>query len=188
MSSFSRLPISVDVSALKQSLIDHAFLFDQHPERRCSYASPHNGMTDIWVRYNQHDRIGPSFNDEHVPIWYPCIKHIPQVVPVVAQLMQFVAGEMLGGVLITKLPPGGKIARHIDYGWHAGYYDKFYIPIKNADGSVFAFDDGVINPEEGEVYWFDNSVPHWVENNSDEDRISMIVCIRTFERSLRETA
>ena len=57
--------------------------------------------------------------------------------------------------------------KYVDNGWHAGYYDKFYIPIQNADGAVFAFDDGVIAPKEGDVYWFDNSVPQWVENNSE---------------------
>lgn len=188
MSSFAKLPLTVGVEFLRLALQSQPELFDEYPERRCAYSSPHNGMTDIWVRYNSYDRMGPEFNDEHVPIWYPVIQQIPQVVPIVAQLMQFVAGEMLGGVLITKLPPGGRIEKHVDNGWHAGYYDKFYIPIQNADGAVFAFDDGVIAPKEGDVYWFDNSVPHWVENNSEEDRISMIVCIRTIERSLRESA
>ena len=74
---------------------------------------------------------------------------------------------------------------HKGYGW---VYDKFYVPIKNAKGSLFCFDDGVIEAEEGEVYQFDNSVPHWVENNSDEDRISMIVCVRTFQRSIHAAA
>jgi len=31
----------------------------------------------------------------------------------------------------------------------------------------------------GDAWWFDNSVVHWVENNTDSDRIAMIVCIRT---------
>lgn len=186
--SFFKLPFSVDVSELKASLERNIDLFDEHPERRTAYATPHNGMTDIWVRYNSHDRKGCTFNDEHVPIWYPCIRRIPEVLPVVGSVFSGVLGEMLGGVLITKLPPGGRIEKHVDGGWHAEYYDKFYVPIKNAKGSLFCFDDGVIEAEEGEVYQFDNSVPHWVENNSDEDRISMIVCVRTFQRSIHAAA
>jgi len=100
-------------------------------------------------------------------------------------VFNFVGGETLGGVLITKLPPSGIIDKHVDSGWHAGYYDKFYVPIQNANGSLFRFENGDIDAVEGEVYQFDNSVPHWVENNSDIDRISMVVCIRTFERSIR---
>jgi hypothetical protein len=93
--------------------------------------------------------------------------------------MHIVDGERLGGILITKLPAGGHIARHTDAGWHAQYYDKFYVPILNHKGSVFGFDDGIIEPELGEAWWFDNSNPHWVDNKSDCDRIAMIVCIRT---------
>lgn len=184
--SFLKLPLAVDVSELKASLERNSDLFDEHPERRTSYATPHNGMTDIWVRYNDAARKGVGFNDEHVPVWYPCINRIPEVIPVVGAVFSGVLGEMLGGVLITKLPPGGRIEKHVDSGWHAEYYDKFYVPIKNAKGSIFCFEDGVIEAEEGEVYAFDNSVPHWVENNSDEDRISMIVCVRTFQRSIHE--
>jgi len=186
--SFFKLPFVVNVAQLCKSLERNSDLFDQHPERRSAYSSPHNGMTDIWVRYNAYDRFGDGFNDEHVPVWYPCLRRIPQVLPVVFDIFQFVGGEMLGGVLITKLPAGGKIESHVDSGWHAGYYDKFYVPVKNAEGSVFCFEDGVIYPEIGSVYWFNNSVPHWVENNSNEDRISMIVCIRTMERSINELA
>ena len=186
--SFSKLSLTVDVSELKASLLANSDLFDEHPERRVAYGSPHNGMSDIWVRYNSPKKKGANFNDEHVAEWYPCISRIPAVIDVVASVFNFVGGETLGGVLITKLPPSGIIDKHVDSGWHAGYYDKFYVPIQNANGSLFRFENGDIDAVEGEVYQFDNSVPHWVENNSDIDRISMIVCIRTFERSIHAAA
>ena len=53
------------------------------------------------------------------------------------------------------------------------------MPIQNEKGSIFAFEDGIIDPEEGDVYWFDNSKLHWVENNTNTDRIAMIICIKT---------
>jgi hypothetical protein len=92
--------------------------------------------------------------------------------------MSMVNGERLGGVLITRLPPGGEITAHTDGGWHAEYYNKYYVPIKNLAGSIFGFIDGVIDPNIGEVWKFDNSVPHWVKNNSSEERIAMIICIK----------
>ena len=184
--SYALMPFKVDVTELRNSLLAHPELFDAHPERRVAYGSPHNGMSDIWVRYNAPERKGAAFNDEHVPQWYPCIKDIPAVLDVVYDVFSNVGGEVLGGVLITKLPAGGKIASHVDSGWHAEYYDKFYVPIQNGKGSVFVFECGDIEATEGDVYQFDNSVPHWVNNDSDQDRISMIVCVRTFERSIRE--
>jgi len=92
--------------------------------------------------------------------------------------MAMVRGERLGGVLITRLPPGGKIYPHADAGWHAAYYDKYFVPVQNKAGATFGFIDGDINPSIGDVWKFNNSVPHWVNNDSDEDRIAMIICIK----------
>jgi hypothetical protein len=174
----------LDVSQLKQEILGHYEEFDRYNQRRVFNNSPHAQMTDIWARYND---INPflekgsleGFEAEHDSVWYPVIEKIPAVKKVVFDLMSKVDGERLGGVLITKLPSGGHIARHTDAGWHAQYYDKFFVPIQIKEGAIFGFDDGDIHAKEGEAWWFDNSNPHWVTNNSDCDRIGMIVCIRT---------
>jgi quercetin dioxygenase-like cupin family protein len=175
---------SLDVLPLQKELLANLDEFDKYDYRRTFPNSPHAQMNDIWARYND---VRPfeakgsleGFEAEHDSIWYPVIDKIPSVKNVVFDLMRIVDGERLGGVLITKLPPGGHIARHTDAGWHAQYYDKFYVPILNSEGSTFGFDDGIINPDLGDAWWFDNSNPHWVDNKSDTDRIAMIVCIRT---------
>lgn len=175
---------TLDITELQTQLIANYDEFDKYHYRRTFPNSPHAQMSDIWARYND---IKPfeekgdlkGFEAEHDSIWYPVIKKIPAVKKVCFDLMYAVDGERLGGILITKLPPKGMIARHTDAGWHAQYYDKFYVPVLNEKGSVFCFDDGIIEPEYGDAWWFDNSNPHWVENNSNSDRIAMIVCIRT---------
>ena len=40
------------------------------------------------------------------------------------------------------------------------------------------FNEVIMCPMEGEVIWFNNSYPHAVTNDSDKDRIGMIVCIK----------
>jgi hypothetical protein len=175
---------ALDVLQLQKELLENIDEFDKYDYRRTFPNSPHAQMQDIWARYNDvrpFEEKGSleGFEAEHDSIWYPVIDKIPSVKNVVFDLMRLVDGERLGGVLITKLPAGGHIARHTDAGWHAQYYDKFYVPIVNSKGSIFGFDDGVIDPELGQAWWFDNSNPHWVDNKSDTDRISMIVCIRT---------
>ena len=175
---------SLDVLPLQQELLANLDEFDKYDYRRTFPNSPHAQMNDIWVRYND---VRPfeakgsleGFEAEHDSIWYPVVEKLPSVKKVVFDLMHIVDGERLGGILITKLPAGGHISRHTDAGWHAQYYDKFYVPILNSKGSIFGFDDGLIDPELGEAWWFDNSNPHWVDNKSNTDRIAMIVCIRT---------
>lgn len=175
---------NLDVLPLQKELLDNYNEFGKYAYRSDFPNSPHAQMNDIWVRYNDvkpFEEKGSlvGFEAEHDSVWYPVLDKLPGVKRVVFELMRQVDGERLGGILITKLPPGGKIARHTDAGWHAQYYDKFYVPILNAKGSIFGFDDGIIDPKLGQAWWFDNSNPHWVDNNSDTDRIAMIVCIRT---------
>jgi hypothetical protein len=137
-------------------------------------------MDDIWLRYGDISAMIESGDyskiaEEHESIW---LKDLPHSKKICADVMKIVGGDRLGGVLITKLPAGGRINPHTDSGWHAEYYDKYYVPIKNAKGSVFGFVDGDIEADVGEVWKFDNSITHWVTNNSDSERIAMIICIK----------
>lgn len=163
-------------------------LWNQHTIRRDSVESPHTGMSDIWIRYND---VAPfeasgdysTFNDPHVPIWYPAAQCLPSAKEISMDLMKKVNGEMLGGILITKIPPGQGIDPHADFGWHVEYYDKFYVCLQNDPGARFYCEhEGVteaLEPKVGEVWLFDNRKRHWVENKSQRDRITLIVCIRT---------
>ena len=172
----------LDVSSLAKKLKDQPELFGKRTLRSDRYESPHKQMSDIWVRYNDYanlEKDPASFNDEHESKWYPEAERIEEVFGIAEILMNLVEGTRLGGVLITKIPPDGEIKPHIDTGWHAGFYEKFYVPIANKEGAVFGFIDGEIRPDIGDVYWFRNDVTHWVKNDSNEDRIALIVCIKT---------
>ena len=163
-----------------KELMANDHLFGELNARKDSPGSPHSEMQDIWVRYGDISEMVKSGDfskiaDEHDSIW---LKDLPAIKRLCFEVMALVDGERLGGVLITRLPPGGRIKPHTDSGWHSEYYDKFYIPIKNAKGSIFCFEDGTINPDEGDVWQFDNSKVHWVENNSNQDRIALITCIK----------
>lgn len=175
---FDCLDLTVDIEPLKQAL-ETTKLWDKYPFRRLGN-SPHKEMVDIWARYGDiqpHLRKGnlSELTDEHDSIWYR--SELTEIIkPIAYKIMSFVDGERLGGILITKLPPNGKIHKHSDDGWHARYYEKYYVCVKDA-GSKFVFDSGTIMPKEGQVWWFDNSNPHGVEN-CDQERIAMIVCVK----------
>lgn len=67
---------------------------------------------------------------------------------------------------------------HVDTGWHAGFYEKAAIQIKGDARQAFHFDDASLSALDGESYAFDNSKLHWVTNDSDRERITLIVCMR----------
>lgn len=175
---FIPLAHGVDVSKIRSELDAHPELWDSIKFRRLAPDSPHTKMSDIWVRSNKLEKVGHGFCDEHLSVWYPAAKLLPSVKDFVMDTMAFVRGEVLGGVLITRIPPGGSIAKHADTNWHARYYDKFYLQISGAPEQTFSSDDAVFAPVIGDVYWFNNQREHWVENNSNVDRITLIVCIR----------
>lgn len=157
----------------------HPDLWNRHAWRTGFNDSPFAGTSDIWCRYNQPDRIGPHFNDEHVPVWYPAASVLPSVKPLCHAMMAHFQGDVLGGVLITRVPGGVNIGPHVDTGWHVEYYDKFYLSLRSPKGAAFCFDDARLEPNVGEIWRIDNRQRHWVENPTNEDRMTLIVCIRT---------
>ena len=179
MKPYNKIFHGLDISKAKAELEVNNHLFGEFNARKNS-GPIHAEMDDIWLRYGDISDLVKSGDfstiaNEHDSIW---LKDLPFCKKLCFDVMSLVQGERLGGVLITKLPPGGKIQPHTDSGWHAEYYDKYYVPINNKKGSLFCFEGGSIEAKEGDVYAFDNSYMHWVENNSNEDRIAMIICIK----------
>lgn len=173
------LPIlsGVNVMPLVLALQRNPQLWDQHTTRTADPTSPHHGLSDIWVRYG--DNVTDA-EKPHDSVWYPAYRELPQVREIVFDLMRFVEGERLGGVLITRIPPGAMCKAHVDdYGWHPKHYDKYAVQLKGNAQQAFHFDGESFAARPGDVYWFNNQEKHWVTNESSEDRITMIVCIRS---------
>ncbi len=173
-----------NVSRLLFEIQSQPELWNNFRLRKDGEGTPHREMDDIWLRYNDiNNTPAAELNDEHDSIWYPAYYCLPSAREIIFSLMTIVCGERLGGVLITKIPPGGKIEPHIDDTWHVRYYNKFYVSLKSEPGAEFCCGDDIgvetLCPRVGEVYHFDNKKNHWVNNNSNSDRMTMIVCIKT---------
>lgn len=164
----------LNVAPLLWALQQNEQLWNQHVSRTADEASPHHEVDDIWVRY----AVDAKEHGPHESVWYPSAEVLP-VRQLIYPLMQYVRGERLGGVLITRIKAGRQCKPHHDEGWHAKYYDKFAIQVQSAPGQFFCFEGEKLEPMPGDVYRFDNSHTHWVTNDTPHDRITLIVCIRT---------
>jgi hypothetical protein len=185
---FNKLAVNFPVMPLQIALRRQPGLFGKYNYRCEGSESPHRDSTDIWVRYNAIENVLNSeqqlnsthpANGHHRPVWYPAYYQLPDIRPLVFNLMSLVEGEELGTILLIKIPPGKCVYTHTDGGWSAGYYEKYFIPVQAYAGTSFNFPDGSIIPTIGDVYWFNNSVPHNVTNNSCEDMVCMVVTIRS---------
>lgn len=167
----SGLPVAPICWALQQ----HPELWNQHAARTADPASPHHGLDDIWARYG--DPARATDGAPHDSFWYPAADLLG-IKPLCLDLMRAVDGAELGGVLITRIPPGAMCKPHVDPGWHARRYDKFAVQIASSPGQRFHFEGESLETKPGDLYWFDNQFKHWVTNDTPYERVTMIVCIR----------
>lgn len=168
------------VKPLFDAIMRNPQLWNCHSLRTQQYAGPHSQVSDIWLRYNAWENFEgdrEAFNGPHESEWYPAAYVLP-VRSLVMDLMHFVGGTRLGGVLLTKIPAHGQCAPHVDRGWHATHYEKFAIQVAANERQSFCFDNEALITAPGDLFTFDNSFTHWVINDSDEDRMTLICCIR----------
>ncbi len=172
------LPL-LDVSQIGMAIDASPQLWDQHRMRTEDPRSPHRETQDIWVRYNaiENYTTREEFNGPHESVWYPAADML-HVKPFVLAIFHAVGGTRLGGVLITRIPPGKRVHPHQDHGWHARYYEKYAMCIRSDERQSFEFEGESLSSAPGELFWFNNSATHAVINNSDQERITLICCIR----------
>jgi hypothetical protein len=117
--------------------------------------------------------------DQHESVDQPAYAKLVEARQLVMSLMAYVQGERLGRVMINKIKPGGRIFPHADTDVHAAYYTRHHIVIHGLPGARMRCADEHFEMLSGSVFWFNNALEHEVINNSADDRVSMVVDIRT---------
>ena len=174
MKNISLLPLRLDVASAHAELKDCSG-WNLLPLRTNHPSSPHRECEDIWVRYRGSEvRSDGSFDCE----WYDVADELPAVMDLCASVYEYTCPTELGGVLVTRIPAGKQVYPHMDAGWHAQHYEKIAVQIAGNEKQFFCFEDGSLSPQSGEVFTFCNQALHWVTNDSDEDRITLIICLR----------
>lgn len=174
MTNLVLLNHNVDTSPLLWVLRSNPQLWNQNTKRTEYPKSPHRELDDIWVRYAPGDAIK---QEQHTSDWYPAADLLP-VKQYVDYVVKLSGATELGGVLITRQPAGATCYPHIDNGWHAQHYEKFAIQVTSAPGQTFNVLDQTIEPKPGDIFWFDNSKVHWVNNDTEYERITLIISVR----------
>ena len=169
-----------DITSAIRQLDAHPKLWDHYPWR--TQHDTFAGTSDIWLRYRDPSelRAPEDFREPHFPVFYSAWDLLPALHPITRRLLSAVGATALGGILITKIPPFGRIKPHHDRGgWHAEFYEKkVYVPLRTNPFCINHCEDESVVMNEGEAWYFNNLVTHSVENHGDTDRITLIVCMR----------
>lgn len=135
--------------------------------------SPHTEVDDILLRFGSKDGNDLEAADGSLMAKLPGGKDL------VLNVMRMVNGSRLGRVLITRVAPGGKILPHKDVmGEYAKYYTRYHLVLQGFPGSLFACGDETVQMMTGDLWWFDATAEHSVVNNSQDDRVHMLIDVR----------
>jgi hypothetical protein len=178
---FIKLGEGVDTRQVLVALHHNENLWNQNPIRKISAGSPHAEMDDIWVRYKDPKEVDINNRaDMHFPVWLDAYYKLPQLRNIIFSVMAQCQAEHLGFVLITRIPPGCKVYPHKDAGWHPEFYNtKVYVALQTNDKCVNRVEEESVVMKTGDVWYWDNLKEHDVINDGDEDRITLIICLRT---------
>lgn len=101
---------------------------------------------------------------------------IEMLEPIIKNLEKIHDG-VRGMVLLIKLKAREDISIHFDSGDYLMLSKRNHIPIVTSDNVFFGVGDEKISMQAGECWEINNSRPHLVENNSDIDRIHLLIDI-----------
>ena len=182
MRNFRLIYAGLDVSPVLAELaaVPEWGLFAERKERD---GTAHGAITaDLWIRYFPREALQETadYNRPGECVFYPVWDRLPSMHPLVWSLVASQKSVELGGILCTRLPPGGRIERHSDAGaWHAERYNcKCYVVLEANARCVVECDGDEEVFRVGEIFELNNLRPHSMENGGTTQRTTLIVCMR----------
>jgi hypothetical protein len=181
MRNFQQLAGNINITPLLHQVMLHPELWNQHTLRTAHPLSPHQQVDDILLRFQEMPEAGKEHEviDAHESIWYPAWNVLTEAHALVFDLARMVKAERIGRILISRMAPGKEIAPHIDGGDHARYYTRYHIVLESYPGCLFKCEEEQVQMRGGDVWYFDNAKTHSVVNHSANDRLTMVVDLRT---------
>ena len=150
-----------------------------------------NQLTNAdWEEYNfRQIRFKPHIHTQTIPIifdedfrntnpsctkWYSIFESDIDFLK--KKISKFYGGGYIIRCILTKLISNKSIPTHIDVGMSLSMCKRIHIPIVTNDSVIFTVDNEKKNLKTGEMWEINNcKCAHSVENNSDIDRIHLII-------------
>ena len=162
-----------DISLIKNELfhLNNEWFDDTH--RQDLYGFHKNTNTLFLINYDNNWNYRTRYKIKKL---YPNYKIWQYVNPIIKDLEELHFGKV-GRVMFTKLKANSKIYKHHDSSEYLEIVRRHHIPIITNNKVFFNIDNGSLNMLEGECWEINNMKLHEVINNSDEDRIHLMIDI-----------
>jgi hypothetical protein len=166
-----------DVLPLLMALQMRPGLWDQHRFRTTRPGTAMSECSDVLLRYTAPEHLEDNDNNTE-PVAYPAWSELPQARPIVFDLMRRMEAVSLGRIIISRLPPGGRIAAHADVG--NAYVEqpdvmRLHVALQGLPGSLYHCGGETVQMLSGQVFWFQHREMHSVENGSADARIHLMI-------------
>lgn len=185
MRYFYKLAEGYPVWPVLHELARKSHLWNANTFRTSFPNTPHVDVDDILLHFSDTSvcsTTGAVIGDTR-PIWHPAMSELQSVKPLVMALISQTGGYSLERLLISRVRPGGKILAHADKdGDYVQQTDiaRYHVVLQGLPGSLFHCGNETVCMRTGEVWWFNAHEQHAVENNSTDDRIHLLVDLRTW--------
>lgn len=130
---------------------------------------------DVHSRTKTYPLCWSEFVDGNCKLFIKNEKMWDIVIPYLERL-EFFYGGRYTNIMFANLLPNGSIPRHTDVDFLTQIH-RCHLPIKTNKNVIFGVGDMCYNLEEGTCYEINNTLPHFVNNKSLEDRIHLIIDI-----------
>ena len=100
--------------------------------------------------------------------------HLPRTRAFVDDLTRRLHGRV-GRAALVRLRPQGRVYEHVDRGLYYHLRDRYHLVLRSPLGSRLRAESEEVRMAEGELWWFDNRLPHEAFNDAGEPRIHLIV-------------
>ena len=182
MRNFTLIHGGLDVTPILKEL-DVVTEWGLYSERKERDGTAHGAISaDLWIRYFARETLNEpaDYNRPGQCVFYPVWDRLPSIHRLVWALMAQQKAVELGGILATRLPPGGRIERHSDApSWHARHFNRKCYVVLEANARCIVECDGDEQVfRVGEIFEFDNTRPHSMTNDGNDTRTTLIICLR----------
>lgn len=112
---------------------------------------------------NNNDFEGAMFETPHL-----------QACPYMRQVLASF-GEVFGRSRLMKLAPGAEVSQHVDFNYHWYTRVRIHVPVITNPGVTFYCADQSTHMKAGECWIFNSWRRHRVTNNSNEERVHLVI-------------